>query len=224
MVHLDKNLIKTLLKNDLFHEIEEKQVESMLKCLGMSEKAYEKNSMMIMPGSFISSFGILIAGNAQITRDDENGNRSILSQLEKGDIFGESYAAASVQEIPVGVHCSSPCLVVWIPINKVIETCEASCCFHQKLVKNMMGILAMKNIAMNEKMRILACKTTREKLLTYLKQYAHQEGGNRFLIPFTRYELAEFLNVDRSALSRELSKLKNEGILEYKKNAFEFKK
>lgn len=210
--------------NDLFYEIEEKDLESMLKCLGATQKNYKKNALIIRPGSTISALGILAVGKAQITRDDEDGNKTIISELEQGDLFAEAYAAAEIEEIPIGVWAMSDCQVLWIPMSKVITTCSSSCVFHQRLVKNMMRVLAKKNVLMNEKMRLLSCKTTRDKLLTYLKDYRNKVGKESFFIPFSRNELAEFLSVDRSAMSRELGKLRDEGILEYNKNEFKFNK
>ncbi|MEG1930004.1 MAG: Crp/Fnr family transcriptional regulator [Anaerovorax sp.] len=219
-----ENRIKLFEGNDLFYGIEEKDLESMLKCLGATEKNYKKNTLMIRPGSAISSLGILMEGKAQITRDDEEGNTTIISEIEPGDLFAEAYAAAQVAEVPIGVWAVTPCRVLWIPIDKIITTCSSSCAFHQTLIKNMMKVLAKKNVLMNEKMRLLSCKTIRDKLLTYLRDCKTKSGKEYFFIPFSRKELAEFLSVDRSAMSRELGKLRNEGILECHKNVFKFRK
>ncbi len=227
MLHLQREVIflkhnlKTLMMTSLFHGVSEKDLEAMLGCLGAAEKKYNKNDIILLAGSKVSSIGIMMEGNAQITREDAEGNRAILSELLKADIFAEAYVAAGSVEIPITVIATTECRIVWIPFQKIIGTCSNSCGFHKTLVQNMMRVIAMKNIMMNEKMRILSCKTTREKLLTYLSDYAERAGKEKFRIPFSRNELADYLSVDRSAMSRELSKLSNEGYLNYNKNEFE---
>lgn len=216
-----KQNIKILKLSFLFQGIEESDLEAMLGCLGATERKYRKNDVILLAGTKVTSVGIMVEGNAQITRDDAEGNRAILSELEKADLFAEAYVAAGSQEVPITVIATSDCRIVWIPFNKIIGSCSNACGFHRLLVQNMMRVIAQKNIWMNEKMRILSCKTTKEKLMTYLSDYSERVGKDKFKIPFSRNELADFLSVDRSAMSRELSKLKDEGYLNYHKNEFE---
>ena len=216
-----KENIKILKKSPLFQGVDDNDLEAMLSCLGATERKYWKNDVILLAGSRVTSVGILIDGNAQITRDDAEGNRAILSDLEKADLFAEAYVAAGSIEVPITVIATSDCRIVWIPFNKIVGSCSNACGFHKTLVQNMMRVIAVKNIWMNEKMRILSCKTTKEKLMTYLSDYSERVGKNKFKIPFSRNELADFLSVDRSAMSRELSKLRDEGYLNYHKNEFE---
>jgi len=216
-----KQNLKILMASSLFKGVEEKDLENMLKCLAATEKYYEKNDIIILAGMKVTSVGILVEGAAQITREDAEGNRAILSELVKSDLFAEAYVAANSREVPVTVIATTPCRVVWIPFSKVMARCTFACDFHRVLVENMMRVIAEKNILMNEKMRLLSCKTTKEKLLTYLTDYSDRIGKNKFKIPFSRNELADFLSVDRSAMSRELGKLRNEGYIKYNKNEFE---
>ncbi|MEL7657098.1 MAG: Crp/Fnr family transcriptional regulator [Bacillota bacterium] len=216
-----KQNIKTLKLSSLFQGVEEHDLEAMLNCLGATERKYRKNDVILLAGTKVTSVGIMAEGNAQITRDDAEGNRAILSELGRADLFAEAYVAAGSAEIPITVIATSDCRIVWIPFSKIVGTCSAACGFHRTLVQNMMHVIAVKNILMNEKMRILSCKTTKEKLMTYLSDYSEHVGKNKFKIPFSRNELADFLSVDRSAMSRELSRLKDEGYLNYHKNEFE---
>lgn len=216
-----KQNIKTLKLSSLFQGVEEQDLEAMLNCLGATERKYMKNDIILLAGSKVTSVGILIEGDAQITREDAEGNRAILSELGKADLFAEAYVAAGSVEIPITVIATSDCRIVWIPFHKIVGTCSSACSFHRTLVQNMMRVIAGKNILMNEKMRILSCKTTKEKLLTYLSDYSERVGKTKFKIPFSRNELADFLSVDRSAMSRELGKLRDEGYLNYHKNEFE---
>ena len=196
-------------------------LEAMLNCLGATERKYKKNDVILLAGSKVTSVGILVEGNAQITREDAEGNRAILSELGKTDLFAEAYVAAGSVEVPITVIATADCRIVWIPFSKIVGTCSVACGFHRTLVQNMMRVIAVKNVLMNEKMRILSCKTTKEKLMTYLSDYSERVGKNKFKIPFSRDELADFLSVDRSAMSRELSRLRDEGYLKYHKNEFE---
>ena len=219
-----KNNIKILMNTSLFQGVAEQDLEAMLSCLGATERKYNKNDIILLAGTKVTSVGILIDGNAQITREDADGNRAILSELMKADLFAEAYVAAGSAEVPVTVIATSDCRIVWIPFSKIIGTCSSACGFHRTLVQNMMQVIAVKNIMMNEKMRILSCKTTKEKLMTYLSDYSERIGRSRFKIPFTRNELADYLSVDRSAMSRELGRLQAAGFLNYHKNEFELKK
>jgi len=216
-----KQNLKVLMMTSLFQDVSEKDLEAMLSCLGAAERKYRKNDVILLAGTKVTSVGIVVEGNAQITRDDAEGNRAILSELEKADLFAEAYVAAGSIEIPVTVIATTDCRIVWIPFIKIVGICSTACDFHRTLVQNMMRVIAMKNILMNEKMRILSCKTTKEKLTTYLSDYSERAGKNKFKIPFTRNELADFLSVDRSAMSRELSRLRDEGYLSFHKNEFE---
>lgn len=207
--------------SSLFQGVAENDLETMLNCLGATERKYKKNDVILLAGTKVTSIGIMADGSAQITRDDAEGNRAILSELEKADLFAEAYVAANFAEIPVTVIATSDCRIVWIPFGKIVGTCSVACDFHKILVQNMMRVIAVKNIMMNEKMRILSCKTTKEKLMTYLSDYSERAGKAKFKIPFSRNELADFLSVDRSAMSRELGRLRNEGYLKYNKNEFE---
>lgn len=216
-----KEYLKVLMKTSLFQNVDQNDLEGMLQCLGPTERKYKKNEVILLAGTTVTSVGVMVEGSAQITRDDAEGNRAILSELEKADLFAEAYVAAGSVEIPVTVIATTDCKVVWIPFSKIVGVCSSACGFHKTLVQNMMRVIAVKNIMMNEKMRILSCKTTKEKLMTYLSDYSQRAGKNKFRIPFSRNELADFLSVDRSAMSRELSKLHDEGFLNYHKNEFE---
>jgi len=212
---------KILMLSPLFHGINEEDMDVMLNCLGAAERKYRKNDVIILAGTKVTSVGLMTEGNAQITRDDAEGNRAILSELGRADLFAEAYAAVNADEVPITVVATTDCRVVWIPFGKLSAGCTCACGFHQTLVQNMMKVIAGKNILLNEKMRILSCKTTREKLMTYLSDYSEYIGKNRFQIPFSRNELADFLCADRSAMSRELGKLRDEGYLKFHKNEFE---
>ena len=216
-----KKYIDILTKCALFRGVDASELEGLLKCLSVQEKTYDKNESILIAGTRVNSIGILIEGAAQILREDADGNRAILSDLNPADLFGEAYAAAGWNEIPITVVATGSCLVLWIPFHAVVEQCSFSCDYHKLLIENLIKLIAEKNILMNEKMRLLSCKTTREKLLTYLRDYSEIVGTRRFKIPFSRNELADYISVDRSAMSRELGILRDQGLIQFHKNAFE---
>lgn len=216
-----QNNIKILSKSALFHGVAEENLGQLLQCLGARERSYRKGDILLLAGTRPTEIGIIVEGEAQITREDADGERAILSELLRADIFAEAYVAASHSEIPITVVAVTNCRVVWVLFEKVVTQCAGACEFHQGLIENLMRVIAEKNIAMNERMRLFSCKTTRKKILTYLKDYRDYAGTARFRIPFQRNELADYLSVDRSALSRELGKLRDEGLIRFQRNEFE---
>lgn len=218
------NLYKILKSNPLFHQIEDSDLTSILKCLSAQQKLFAKNEIIFRVNDKIASVGIVLSGLVQIMKEDVLGNRTILANLEEGDMFGEAFACAKVDSIPVNVTAATDCTVLLIDYQKIITTCQSSCQFHAKLIENMLTILARKNVFLNQKIEYLSKRTTKDKLISYLSYEAQITGSNSFQIPFNRQELADYLCVDRSALSRELSKMKEEGILSFQKNRFKLQK
>jgi len=215
------NLLKTV---NLFEGIDESQFDILLDCLGAKTQHYNKNEIIILSDSKVTSVGIILSGSAQIVKEDIMGNRTIMSELSEGEMFGEAFACANVGKIPVTVLTTTGCNVLFIQINRIVTTCSSACSFHTTLIKNMLQVLAQKNILLNNRMDILSQRTTREKILTYLSMQMKKHGKNKFRIPFSRDELADFLCVNRSALSRELSNMRDEKLLTYNKNEFEINK
>jgi CRP-like cAMP-binding protein len=151
---------------------------------------------------------------------DYYGNRSILSEVAPSEIFGEAFACAESRNLPISVIATDPCEVMLIECSHILHTCQNNCGFHQALIFNLMKDLATKNILFHQRIEITAKRSTREKLLAYLVLQAKNTGYDSFEIPFDRQELADYLEVDRSGLSAEISKLRKEGILESQKNRF----
>lgn len=211
-----------MLNIELFSGISESDMLSLLKCLGINTKSYKKNSMIIPFETKITSIGIVLDGNIEVMREDINGNKIIISKLSVNDIFAETIVCAGIDKSPVAVMATSNCEVLFIPFEKVLSTCANTCHFHKQLIQNMLKVIAKKNILLNMQIDLLGKKTTREKLLTYLRTQMEIVKNSKFLIPYNRNELADFLCVDRSAMSRELCKMRDDGIIKFNKNYFEF--
>lgn len=215
-----KNEYKILEQVTLFQGIDSSDYSSILNCLGIFITKYPKNKTIILAGEEITSLGIVLSGSVQIVRDDILGNRTLVAGLSEGDIFAESLACAGVKESPVSVYANEASTVLWISIKRIITTCSNVCSFHTRLITNLLNLLANKNLYLNQKMEFLSKRSIREKILSYLAFQKEITKTSSFLVPLNRNEMADYLCVDRSAMSRELSKLRDEGIIEYKKNKF----
>lgn len=212
--------LQILKKCPLFETIEEADLLRMLNCLGAKIQKYNKKSIILSEGTPTKHIGIILDGKAQMTQIDYYGNRSILSTMGNGDIFAEEFACADSVTLPVNVVAHEPCTVMLIESSHILHTCSNNCAFHQSLIYNLMKDLATKTVGFHQKIEVTSKRTTREKLLTYLMLRSKEVGSADFFIPFDRQELADYLQVDRSGLSAEISKLRAEGVLKSNKNHF----
>ncbi|MBQ2955442.1 MAG: Crp/Fnr family transcriptional regulator [Clostridia bacterium] len=213
-------LPEILLSCPLFDGIGPENLSAMLSCLGARTRAAQKGEILLAEGCRAQDVGILLSGRAQLIRTDYYGNRSIMLSIDPGQLFGESFACARTEYLPVSVAAVEPCEFMLIDCRRILSACTNACSFHSRVIFNLLQIVAEKNIALNQKAIITGQRTTREKLMSYLLLYAKQKGSARFTIPFDRQGLADYLEVDRSGLSAEMSKLKKEGVLDYYKNEF----
>ncbi len=209
-----------ILKNcRLFAGADSENISAMLGCLEARVQTYKKNESIFSEGSEVSHMGIILSGTAQIIRMDFYGNRSIVAALTPPELFGESFACAGKKLMPISVTAETDCEVMLVDSERILQPCSSACEFHSKIIFNLMKSIAAKNLILNQKIDIISKRTTREKLMTYLMIQAKQHGSS-FNIPYNRQELADFLEVDRSGLSSEIGRLRNEGIIECKKSHF----
>lgn len=204
----------------LFQNIDEEEVFGLLGCLHGKPRVYEKGALILRAGEPVTGFGMVLTGRVQVLREDLYGTRTLLAQLGTGDLFAEAFAFASAPVLPVSVEAASDCSALFLDHTRILSPCANSCAFHTQLIRNMMGILARKNLLLNSKIQHISRRTTREKLLSFLNEQAHTHKSAQFIIPFDRQELADYLCVERSAMSAELSRLQKEGVLSYHKSAF----
>lgn len=215
-----KKYLEVLKTCPLFDGINEADLLRMLSCLDVRVTGFDKKYTILMEGKPAKYIGIILSGSAQIIQVDYYGNRSILSNVAAGEVFAEAFACAETPVLPVTVVAGEPCEVMLIDSSHVLHTCENSCGFHQQLIFNLMKDLAQKTLLFHQKLEIISKRTTREKLMTYLLMQAKRANSNTFTIPFDRQELADYLEVDRSGLSAEISKLRAEGVLESYRSRF----
>ncbi|MDL2253061.1 Crp/Fnr family transcriptional regulator [Ruminococcaceae bacterium OttesenSCG-928-I18] len=217
---MDNHILPILRQCPLFRQIEPGDIPSMLQCLSAVKKGYRKGETVFSAGSAITHVGIVLTGRVHVEQNDYWGNRTILTQVGPAELFGEAFSCAGIEKLPVNVYAAEPSEILLIDYRKIIRSCSSACPFHAKLIQNMLWILAQKNVALTQKMETLTQRTTRDKLLAYLSRQAQAQGSSQFEIPFSRQELADYLSVDRSAMSSELSKMQKEGLLQFQKNRF----
>lgn len=219
-MNLDIKHINNLGKNPLFKDVTRDETLIMLDCLGAVKKAYEKNQYVLHSESQKEKMGIVLEGSVHLVKEDYWGNRTILSKSGPGELFGESFPWSASQPLPISVIATEATQIIFISYKRLTTTCTRACPYHTRLINNMMEILVERNIQLTEKIDLLVQRSTRDKILSYLSAQALLLNGNSFFIPFDRQELADYLAVERSAMSKELSRMKEEGILDYKKNWF----
>lgn len=204
----------------LFRGFKEGDILQILSCLQAACRIYPKGSCLLHSGDPVESVGLLLEGNAVVVQDDFWGNRNLLAQLHAGQLFGEAFACSPGICSTVNVVTQSSCTVMQLEVAPLLTTCSHACTHHQLLIRNLLGELAAKNLLFNEKLTHMGQRTTRQKLLSYFSAQAMKHGCAEFDIPFDRQQLADYLGVERSAMSAELSRLKKEGLLLYRKNHF----
>jgi len=203
----------------LFRDIEAADLETMLKCLGTETREVTKNEIILFAGNQPRFVGVVLTGQLYIVRDDYDGNRSLLAFITPGEVFAEALCCAGVQESPVTVIADTDSTVILLSFRRILHTCPNSCVFHTKLIENMLGLIATKNLYLQNRMEIVTLKSIRMKVKSFLESFSSKQGRN-ITIPFNREELANYLCVERSALSHELMKMKKDGLIDYKKNKF----
>jgi len=216
-----KKYFEILRACSLFNQIRDEHLLTMLTCLGAKVERFDKKYTVFAEGNPAKYIGIVLSGSVQIEQIDYYGNRSILGSVEPSQLFLEAFACAEVPAIPVTVIANEPSEIMLIDCSHILHTCQNNCGFHQQMIFNLMKDMAVKNLMFHQKMEITSKRSTREKLMTYLMLQAKKAGSSSFDIPFDRQELADYLEVDRSGLSAEISKLRNEGILDCRKKHFE---
>ena len=207
----------------LFCGITDEEIERMLKCFGGYVKKYEDGDMIIRQGETISKIYLILDGEVNIEKETYWGRRIIIQKLYANNNIGLSLVASKNVEANINALCVGHALILILNYDKCSTMCQNACMHHSVLISNLFKILSKENIELIEKIENISQKTIRDKLLTYLSNEGQKHKSNIFEIPFNRQELADYLNIDRSAMSFELSKLKSEGLINYKKNKFVLK-
>lgn len=209
-----------LSKTVLFQGIAPEEIQSMMHCLQGHTRKYPKGSIIYHAGETISTMGLVLSGRVCIEHDDVWGNKSILDQFSAGHIFAENYACLPGEPLMVNAVAMEATEVLFLSTDCMFTVCSNGCGFHQRLIRNMLFLSARKTLNLSRKILHTSSKSIRGRLLCYLSYQAAHHGSREFHIPFNRQQLADYLSVDRSAMSHELSKMQQEGLIRCDRNYF----
>lgn len=195
----------------------------MLHCLEVRPETFQKDEYILRAGDRVEAFGLVITGKVLIIQEDFWGNRNILAAVGAGHCFAETFACSPGAVLNVSVMAQTNVQVLFLSVKRILTTCPSTCSHHSRMIRNLLSELAEKNLRLNEKITHLGQRSRRAKILSYLSAEAQRHGSAEFDIAFSRQQLADYLSVDRSGLSMELSRMQEEGLLEYRKNHFVLK-
>ena len=207
-------------RSPLFDGISKQERGAMLGCIGYHIGSFKKGGIVALEGENLRHIGIVLSGSVDMVKEDLWGHKTMLLRIRKDEIFGETFACGEDNLSVVTFQVSEDAKILFLPFDRVMHSCTMACRFHHQLIENMVHIIANKNRDLMRKVEVVSRRSIREKLLTYLSIQAQAQGSRYFEIPLGRLELAEYLCVDRSALTRELAKMKDEGQLDYDRNWF----
>ncbi len=209
-----------LTKTLLFQGMEETDVKDMLGCLNAREKNYSKGEVIFRMGDSAACMGMVLSGRISIENDDLWGRHSVLDSVEPGMVFAETYACLPGEPMMVSAAAAEASRILFLDAGRMENICPRACACHSLLIRNLLRLLAHKNLSLSRRMLHTSSKSIRGRLLSYLSFQASMQGRRDFTIPFNRQQLADYLGVDRSAMSAELGKMQREGLLVTRRNHF----
>jgi len=215
-----KEFLPVLQSCSLFTGIDSQELNAIIACLSPQVVSVKQDATILFEGDRAHLVGIVLSGGAQIISEDFYGNRNIVTHIGPGELFGETFACAGVSALPVSVIATCESKIMLLECHRILKSCANACGFHSRLIYNMLKVVATKNLVFHQKIEITSKRTTREKIMAYLMAQAKLHGSDSFTIPFDRQQLADYLSVERSAMSAQISQLQKDGIIECKKNYF----
>jgi CRP-like cAMP-binding protein len=202
-------------KASLFADINRPELISMLNCLKPKILRYNKNDYITTAGQVFDSVGIIVEGEAIISKDNAAGDRAVMNIVRPGDMFGEMVVFSKQSKWPATVQAKEACTVFFLSKGKIIGECEKTCQWHKTLIQNMLKIISERALMLNKKLEYLTIKSMRGRLCTYFLEQYKMSGSVTFSMPLKRNELADFLNVSRPSMSREMGRMRDEGIIDF---------
>lgn len=203
----------------LFGDITDDELREMIECFSPRVLSYKRGEVLFVEGDAQDSIGVVLGGRMSLNRENVLGNKMVLAMLEPGDLFGEMAAFSGRRHWPATVVAVEPSEVMFIAIERFSVTCASNCLHHGQLIRNMLGIISKKALLLNRKVEYLTIKGMREKLCRYILEQAQDKGSTIFDMDMNRNELADFLNVSRPSMSRELGRMRDEGLIEFYRNS-----
>jgi len=212
--------IDDLVQTNLFSGIEPKEIAELLDCVHARCAQYEKDELIIEEGNRVYEFGIMLSGRGRSIKWDASDKIIIITMLQNGSEIGVLLAASPEHESPVSVQAQDDVSVLFIPYDRLLARCRKACPKHERLLRNFIGIVAEKGLVLHDRISCLLKPTVREKIISYLLRVSHEQQSRTFSLLLNRNEMSEYLNIERSALSRELSYMKKDGLIDYHRNSF----
>ena len=210
-----------LRSTELFSNLEIDCSTCLFDCVGATQKSFEKGDPIIFSGEKVNQLGILLDGQLHILQDDQDGNTLLVGYLRPKDLVNAALSCSDHKKSPVTAYAKTDAQVLFLDSSSIFKTCDNSCPYKPQLIKNMLTYVANKNVSLHKRLGIVSIKSIRKKILRYLSALAKkQKTKDTIIVPYNRQEMADFLCVDRSALSSELAKMKKDGLIDYKKNSF----
>jgi CRP-like cAMP-binding protein len=202
-------------QSPLFRGIEAQDIMSLLDCLKHKECTYNKHEFITIEGHSFEGLGIILKGQVSVAKENAAGKRIMLTILEPGDMFGEMVAFANISVWPATVEALQSCTVLFLSSERIVGTCKTVCPRHTMVIRNMLQIISARALLLNKKVEYLSIKSMRGKISTYLLEQYQKSGKSIFMLPIKRNELAEFLNVSRPSMSREMCRMRDEKIIDF---------
>lgn len=204
----------------LFDNIDDNELPELLRCLNAVKKTFLETEIIFESGQTLTSLAYIAEGSINIFKDDFCGNKILIKNLLKNETFGEAIVCSNNPISPNFAVANTKTTVFFIDIKKILSVCSNNCCFHKQLIENLLKIISDRNIFLNERIELITQKSLREKIIFFLKKQKEAFKSEIFPIPFSREEMSQYLCVNRSALSRELSLMKKEKLIDFHKNSF----
>ncbi len=212
--------IKALKQSKLFSGVGDEDIPVMFSCLGARLQQYRNGEYVLRQGEHLSELLVVVEGRLLIQKDDYWGYRNILGQVRVGEIYGDSYVSPESGVLLNDVVAAEDSCVYFFDAKRVMTTCSSACRFHTLVVQNLFWAISEKNMDLVRKLDYMSRRSTREKLIAYLSEESRIQNSSEFTIPFNRQQLADYLSVDRSAMSAELGRMRDEGLIDFKLNRF----
>lgn len=218
-----KKWVKTLSSCNLFEGINLEELEGILDCFNPKLLNYERNELISIAGEKFSGLGLVLEGNVAITKENAAGDRVLIDILGPGQIFGEIAAFSGNKLWPATVVANTDCIVIFLTPEVILDTCKKQCISHKQLITNMLKIISNKALQLNKKLQYLSMKSIRSKISSYLLEQYKEKEQLTFMMPLKRDEMADFLNITRPSLSREMCRMRDEGIIEFHRQSVKIK-
>ena len=213
-----------LKKTAVFRGMTDEELDAALSALRASVKEYEKDQVILHAGTPTDIMGLVLEGSVRIESNDMWGNRSIFSHVEKGQVFAETYALVPDEALLVDAVANQDCRILMLRIGFLSEEKQDTALWRLKLMSNMLSVSVRKNLVLSGRSFHTSPKTIRGRVMAYLSSMSLQKESDEFDIPFDRQQLADYLNVDRTALSKELGRMRKEGLIDARKNHFRLRR